>query len=255
MGERTGPELIFGLHPVLEALRARRRPLIRLCIREDLKRVELEELAELALAARVAVERVPRETLDARLPPGARNQGLLLEAGPLPTPSLEELQTLPAPHRGERRLLALDGVEDPQNLGAIIRVAEAAGAVGLILTSRRAPPLGAAVARASAGAVEHLPVCRVGNLRRALLQLKQGGFWVMGADVEAGEDLFGTADRIWEGDLVLVFGAEGRGLRPGVVQLLDHQVRIPMAGRIGSLNVAAATAVVLFEAFRRSKKI
>jgi 23S rRNA (guanosine2251-2'-O)-methyltransferase len=252
MEERAVPELIFGLHPVLEALRAQRRRLIRLRIQEDLNRAELEELAELALAAGIGVERIPREKLEATLPSGARSQGLVLEAGPLPMPSLEELQSLPVPHGGSRRLLALDGIEDPQNLGAIIRVAEAAGALGLILTARRAPPLGAAVARASAGAVEHLPVSRVGNLRRALIQLKRGGFWVIGADPKAGEDLFQTPDRIWQGDLALLFGAEGRGLRRGVVQLLDHRIRIPMAGRIGSLNVAAAAAVVLFEVVRRS---
>jgi 23S rRNA (guanosine2251-2'-O)-methyltransferase len=150
--------------------------------------------------------------------------------------------------------VALDGVEDPQNLGAVIRVAEAAGALGLILTSRRAPPLGAAVSRASAGAVEHLPVSRVGNLRRALEQLKEGGFWAIGADPDAAEDLFLTPDRIWQGDLVLVFGSEGRGLRRTVVEALDHRVRIPMAGRVGSLNVAAAAAVVLFHARLRSSQ-
>ena len=142
---------------------------------------------------------------------------------------------------------------NPQNLGTIIRVAEAVGALGLVLTARRAPPLGAAVARASAGAVEHLPVSRVGNLRRALGQLKDGGFWVIGADAETGEDLFQTRDRIWQGDLVLVFGAEGRGIRRGVLELLDHRIRIPMVGRVGSLNVASAAAVVLFEVVRRGR--
>jgi 23S rRNA (guanosine2251-2'-O)-methyltransferase len=252
MGEGPAPELIFGLHPVLEALRAGRRRLVRLRIQEDLKRAELGELAELARAADIAVERVSRQRLDAALPSGAKSQGLVLEAGPLPTPSLEELQSLAFPSGEHRCLVALDGVEDPQNLGAIIRVAEAAGALGLILTARRAPPLGAAVARASAGAVEHLSVSRVGNLRRALDQLKKGGFWIIGADADAGEDLFQTPDQIWQGDLVLVFGAEGRGLRRGVVQLLDHRVRIPVAGRVGSLNVAAAAAVVLFETVRRA---
>jgi 23S rRNA (guanosine2251-2'-O)-methyltransferase len=251
MAEGTAPELIFGLHPVLEALRARRRRLVRIHIQEDLKRAELEELAERALAAGVAVERIPRQKLAAMLPSGAKNQGLVLEAGPLPTPSLEELQSLALSPAGSRRLVALDGVEDPQNLGAVIRVAEAAGAQGLVLTARRAPPLGAAVARASAGAVEHLPVARVGNLRRALQQLQRGGFWTIGADAAGGEDLFQTAGRIWQGDLVLVFGAEGRGLRRGVLELLDHRIRVPMAGRVGSLNVAAAAAVVLFEAVRR----
>lgn len=253
MEEGPAPELIFGLHPVREALRAGRRRLVRLRIQEDPRRGEPAELAELARAAGVAVERVSRQQLDAGLPIGAKSQGLVLEAGPLPVPPLEELQTLASPTGEARRLVALDGVEDPQNLGAIIRVAEAAGALGLILTARRAPPLGAAVARASAGAVEHLPVSRVGNLRRALDQLKKGGFWIIGSDADAGEDLFATPDRIWQGDLVLVFGAEGRGLRRGVVQRLDHRVRISMAGRVASLNVAAAAAVVLFEAVRRSK--
>ena len=110
------------------------------------------------------------------------------------------------------------------------------------------------MARASAGAVEHLPVSRIGNLRRALGQLKDGGFWVIGADAETGEDLFQTRDRIWQGDLVLVFGAEGRGLRRGVVDSLDHRVRIPMVGRVGSLNVASAAAVLLFELLRRGSQ-
>jgi 23S rRNA (guanosine2251-2'-O)-methyltransferase len=251
MGKEPAPELIFGLHPVLEALRAGRRRLVRLRIQEDLKRAELGELTELALAAGIRVERIPRSRLEATLPPGAKTQGLVLEAGPLPAPSLEELRSLPFSPGESRRLVALDGVEDPQNLGAIIRVAEAAGALGLVLTARRAPPLGAAVARASAGAVEHLPVSRVGNLRRALEQLKKGGFWAIGADASAGEDLFQTSDQIWQGDLVLVFGAEGRGLRRGVVESLDHRIRIPTAGRLGSLNVASAAAVVLFEILRR----
>ena len=251
MVEGRAPELIFGLHPVLEALRARRRRLVRILVQEDLKRAELQEIAERALTADIPVERVPGRKLAAMLPAGAKDQGLVLEAGPLPTPSLEELQSIAVSPVGCRRLVALDGVEDPQNLGAIIRVAEAAGAQGLVLTSRRAPPLGAAVARASAGAVEHLPVARVGNLRRALQQLQRGGFWTIGADAAGGEDLFQTAGRIWQGDLVLVFGAEGRGLRRGVLELLDHRIRVPMAGRVDSLNVAAAAAVVLFEAVRR----
>jgi 23S rRNA (guanosine2251-2'-O)-methyltransferase len=254
MGEGPASELLFGLHPVLEALRSGRRRLVRLRIQEDLNRAELAELVERARAAGIPVEEVPRERLDAGLPSGAKSQGLVLEAGPLPTPSLEELLCLDRPSGGGRCVVALDGVEDPQNLGAIIRVAEAAGAFGLVLTARRAPPLGAAVARASSGAVEHLPVSRVGNLRRSLDQLKKAGFWVIGADSQAGEDLFQTPDRIWQGDLVLVFGAEGRGLRRGVLEQLDHRVRIPTAGRVDSLNVAAAAAVVVFEAVRRARQ-
>jgi 23S rRNA (guanosine2251-2'-O)-methyltransferase len=255
MGAEPDRELIFGLHPVLEALRARRRCLDRLRVQEDLRRADLDEVGALALAAGIEVERVSRRRVGEGLPVGAKHQGLVLEAGPLPIPSLEELRASLPPPGESRRLVALDGVEDPQNLGAIIRVAEAAGAMGLVLTARRAPPLGPAVARASAGAVEHLPVSRVGNLRRALEQLKGGGFWAIGADASAGEDLFRSPDRIWQGDLVLVFGAEGRGLRRGVGESLDHRIRIPLAGRVDSLNVASAAAVVLFEAIRRSTKM
>ena len=215
MGEKSASELIFGLHPVREALRAGRRHLVRLRVQEDSARAELDEIGELASSAGVPVERVSRPQLEAALPPGAKSQGMALEAGPLPSLSLEEIRSLPLPPGASRRLVALDGVEDPQNLGAIIRVAEAA---------RRAPPLGAAVSRASAGAVEHLPVSRVVNLRRALEQLKKGGFWVIGADSSTGDDLFQSADRTWQGDLVVVFGAEGRGLRPGVVDALDHRI-------------------------------
>jgi 23S rRNA (guanosine2251-2'-O)-methyltransferase len=251
MGEEPALELIFGRHRVLEALRAGRRRLVRLRIQRDLKREELGEVSDLALAAGIEMEQLSRQQLDSLIPAGAKSQGLVLEAGPLPTPSLEELRSLTLPPGSDRCLVALDGVEDPQNLGAIIRVAEAAGAMGLVLTARRAPPLGPAVARASAGAVEHLPVSRVGNLRRALEQLKTGGFWVIGADSSGGDDLFQTPDRVWQGDLVVVFGAEGRGLRRGVKESLDYRVRVPMAGRVGSLNVASAAAVVLFEVLRR----
>jgi 23S rRNA (guanosine2251-2'-O)-methyltransferase len=171
----------------------------------------------------------------------------VLSAGPLPELPLAELAA-----RGEppRTLVALDGVEDPQNLGAIARVAEAAGAAGLLLTRRRAPPLGPAVARASAGAIEWLPVTRVVNLSRSLEELKQLGYWIFGASPETGDDLFRLEARLLRGDRVVVFGAEGRGIRAGVDRVIDHRVRIPMAGRVGSLNVSTAAAVVLFELAR-----
>jgi 23S rRNA (guanosine2251-2'-O)-methyltransferase len=157
------------------------------------------------------------------------------------------------PRVSPRTLVALDGVEDPQNLGAIARVAEAAGAQGLILTRRRSPPLSPAVARASAGAIEWLPVARVPNLPRALNVLKSKGFWAFGSDPEATEELFDLSDRQLSGDRVVVLGAEGRGLRRGIAQVLDHRVRIPMEGQVDSLNVSSAAAVVLFEFLRRSR--
>ena len=251
---------LVGFHTVREALRARRRELLRLRYREGLRRRELSELLELARAAGIPAQPEGPDSLGTGLEPGARAQGLVLEAGPLPQLGLDSLLATPdataggqAEGRPGRRLVLLDGVEDPQNLGAIARVAEASGAHGLLLAARRSPPLSPAVSRASAGAIEHLPVYRATNLRRSLTLLREAGYWTLGADPACGEDLFDTPDRLWAGDLVLVFGAEGRGLRPGLVPLLDHRLRIPLAGRVSSLNVATAAAVVLFEAARRAR--
>jgi 23S rRNA (guanosine2251-2'-O)-methyltransferase len=244
---------------VREAIRAGRRPLIRLLVRRGERRGEVAELVRAAVEAGLEVAEVDLEELipgeeDGR-GSGASSlgnpQGVALEVGPLPEVSLAELCV---PCGGPRRIVALDGVEDPQNLGAISRVADASGACGLILTSHRAPRLSSAVTRASAGAIEWLPVARVGNLRRALEDLKDQGFWVVGADLEAPVSLYEVPDSLLQGDLVVVLGAEGRGLRPGVRALVDHPVQIPMQGRVASLNVATAGAVVLFELLRRSSK-
>jgi 23S rRNA (guanosine2251-2'-O)-methyltransferase len=178
-------------------------------------------------------------------------QGYVLEAGELPELELPALLALGTP--GRRCFVALDGVEDPQNLGAIARVAHAAGVTGLVLTDRRSAPLSPAVSRASAGAIEHLPVARVVNLTRGLEQLKDAGCWVLAAEPTAERDLFALDDRFWQGDLVFVLGAEGRGIRPGLARHLDTPISIPMSGAVASLNVSAAAAVMLYEWVRRSR--
>jgi 23S rRNA (guanosine2251-2'-O)-methyltransferase len=241
---------LSGFHAVREALRAGRRPLARLIVAEPLRHREAGAVIELARLAGVPVERVAREKLEHLLPPGVKSQGFVLEAGFLPELAVEELLALGAEGRG-RVVLALDGVEDPQNLGAIARSADASGCTGLLLTKRRSAPLSPAVSRASAGAIEHLPVCRATNLRSALRSLREAGFWLVGADAEGSLDLFRAPARVLAGDLVVVLGGEGSGIRPGVAGLLDHRVRIPMRGRVASLNVSAAAAVFLFELARR----
>jgi len=241
-------EPVVGFHPVREALRARRRRLVRLHVRAGLRRPELGELRALARAAGVPVAEVSAEALN-HLAPGERTQGLVLEAGPIPAVSLEDL--LSAGPAGRRRIVALDGVEDPQNVGALLRAAEGAGASGALLCERHAPPLGSAVSRASAGALEHLLVARVVNLARALERAKERGFWVVGLDPTSSESLFDSPDSLWQSDLAIVLGGEGKGLRHGILRLADHRLAIPMRGRVGSLNVAAAGALALFEAARR----
>ncbi len=253
-GASGGLEYLYGLHPIEEALRARRRELHRLLIRRGPSRSELEPAVGMAREQGVPVQQADLEELARLAGSGEANlQGVLLEAGPLPQlRTIRELCcTADAPDRG-RRFVVLDGVEDPQNVGAIARVADAAGASGLVLGRDRSPPLSPALARASAGAIEWLPVARVANLVRALSELKSEGFWLLGAHPEGEASVFELPDRLLRGDLVVVLGAEGRGLRPSVVKQLDHPVRIPMRGRVGSMNVATAGSVVLFELLRRS---
>jgi 23S rRNA (guanosine2251-2'-O)-methyltransferase len=235
-------ERLTGVHSVREALRAGRRSLARLRLAPELAArpagAEIRALAE--------KRGLPVEELEAG--GGAPHQGVELEAGPLPEQGLEELlaEAPEAPW-----LVALDGVEDPQNLGAIARVADGAGCFALLLTRRHAPPLSPAVSRASAGAIEHLPVGRIPNLRRALTTLRNEGFWSIGADLSDATPLYGCPDRLFEGPLVFVLGAEGRGLRQGIRDAVDHRVEIPMQGQVASLNVATAAAVLLYEAARR----
>ncbi len=235
---------LYGIHAIREALRARRRPLYRLRLRAGTRHPEHRALQALARDAGIAVEELVEVPRTADL----NAQGALLEAGPLPELSLEALLGLES---SPRTLVALDGVEDPRNLGAIARAAEATAAAGLLLTRRRSPPLSAAVSRASAGAIEWLPVARVTNLRRALNDLKKKGFWIFGAEVEAPLGLYELPARLLRGDRVVLLGGEARGLARGIRQVVDHRVGVPMRGRVGSLNVASAAAVILYELRRR----
>ena len=247
-GARAGAELLDGRHVIAEALRAKRRELHRMWVRPGRLEPDVEALVASARQRGVPVEEAEPSALAERV--GDRGfQGVLLEAGPIPELGrVDELAGLA--DRGP--IVALDGVEDPRNLGAIARVADAAGAAGLLLTDRRAPPLSAAVSRASAGAIEWLPVCRVPNLNRGLASLKESGFWVVGADPDARQTVFEIEDRLLAGPLVVLLGAEGKGLRRSAREAIDHPVRIPMGGRIESLNVATAAAVILYEIRRRA---
>lgn len=259
--DRIANDWLVGIHAVHEALRAGRRRLDRLLLREVTRgRPEDERLLALARTAGVAVERVDDSVLE-RIGGGeVRTQGVALAVGPLPELSLDSLLQQAAeraarePDFRGRRLVLLDGVEDPQNVGALARVAEAAGCCGLVLTERRAPPLTPAVSRASAGAIEWLPVARVTNLARAIEALKQGGFWILAAALEEGRSIYELPDRVLTGDLALVLGAEGQGVRPSILEQSDHRIWIPMRGEVESLNVSTAGAVILYELLRRAER-
>lgn len=252
-------ERLSGQHVIGAALAAGRRRFHRLLIRHGDVRDDVAALVDLARSMKIPIESMEGRALaDLAETEDVGFQGLVLEAGPLPVLDRPESLFDPESVSGERRarwLVALDGVEDPRNLGAIARVAESAGAVGLLVTDRRSPPLGPVASRASAGALEWLPVCRVPNLSRALDSLKKAGVWVVAADTDATDTLFGLPDRLLSGDLVVVLGAEGRGLRPSIRDQVDHPVRIPMLGRTESLNVSTAAAVILYELVRRSGEV
>lgn len=233
---------------MVEALRAQRRTLYRLRVAKGggPRGPDIAEAISQAEKVGVPVEEVA--AADLRGSASGNPQRVVLEAGPLPEESLESLWE----EEGvDRRIVLLDGVEDPQNLGAIARVAEAAGVRGIVIGRRRAAPLSPAASRASAGALEWLPVARVPNLGHAIKTLKESGFWLLGADVEASQSFYDLDPRLLRGDLVVALGAEGRGLRRTTLEQVDHVVRIPMSGRLASLNVSTAGAVLLFELVRR----
>lgn len=236
---------VEGRQAVMEMLRAG-RPVERLLVARGSRGRSLEELIQAAEARGVRIEPVDGQVLDGMSRTG-RHQGVIaIGPGPLVWELDELLRELTG--RKEALILACDQVQDPQNVGALVRSADAAGADGVLVPARRNAALTPAVERAAAGATSYLPWVEVVNLARALSRLRQAGFWVIGLDA-AGEESLWEADL--PGRLVVVVGSEGTGLRPLVRQRCDQLVRIPMRGHVGSLNVSVAGALCLFEVLRR----
>ena len=208
---------------------------------------QFADLVQLAKAQQVPVHIEPQPAFD-RLVPGGRHQGVIAFIAAKSYSSTEDILQR-ATERGEPPFLVLlDGVEDPHNLGAVLRTAEAAGVHGVFIPERRAVGLTSVVAKVSAGALDHIPVSRVGNLVRLIEDLKKVGVWVYA--VEPSAQKLVTQINL-SGPVALVFGGEGQGVRPGVLQQCDDRVSIPMKGKVESLNVSAAVAVALFEAVRQ----
>jgi 23S rRNA (guanosine2251-2'-O)-methyltransferase len=236
--------VIFGLHPVLEALRAGRVRALRVSARADDR---MRELLARAASARVPVERVDAARLD-REARGGVHQGVVAEVR---APEPCSVADLVDGARGAALIVVLDGIEDPHNTGAILRTADAAGAHGVVRQSRRAAPLDAATAKASAGAVSWVRVAEVVNIARALEELKGRHVWTVGLAGDAVQT-YDTVDLTLPTAIVL--GAEGAGLRRLVRERCDLTVAIPMTGHVDSLNVSVAAGVVLFEAARQRRR-
>ena len=246
-------DVLYGLHPVNEALRARAEALDHVSFareREARRDPRLETLLALCRTAGVRVEAEPREQLT-RYARTDQHQGVVAFVRERSFLALEDLlQTPPSGPAGKRFFLALDSVEDPHNLGALLRSADGAGVDGVLLPERRSAPLSATVAKSSAGASEHVRIARVTNLTRALEAMKQAGIWIVGLD-ERGDPVYTDFD--FQADCCLVLGSEGTGLHELVKRTCDFLLRIPMAGSVSSLNVSVAGAVVLFEAMRQRR--
>ncbi len=232
--------LTLGIHPVREALRAH-RALDKVLIAKGAAGPRIQEIVDLCRTQSVPVRFEPREALD-RTSKGVSHQGVIAFG------AAQDYVDFEAAVQNAQLVVVLDGVEDPHNLGAIVRTAHAAGANAVIVPERRSAPLTESVARAASGALAYLPVARVTNVTQTLERLKEKGFWIYGLD-ERGTQLHYETDFVKPTAIVL--GGEGKGLHQGVQKHCDVLVRIPMAGEVSSLNVSVAAGVVLFEWRRR----
>jgi 23S rRNA (guanosine2251-2'-O)-methyltransferase len=238
-------EVIAGIHPVLEALRAG-RDIKRLLLAQGRDDERVAEVIAVAKERGLGVERAPKARLDELY--SGNHQGVMALVVPQGYTTLEDALALAKQHQEEPFLIALDQVEDPHNLGAVLRTAEAAGAHGVIIPERGSASLTPAVHKASAGASQRVPVIMVPNLANALRELKRQNVWIGAAEMDAKETHY---EAKLTGPLCLVLGAEGEGIRRLTRELCDFAVRIPLQGSIASLNVSAACAILCFERVRQ----
>lgn len=239
-------EFIYGRQPVREVMRASRRHVAGLYVADSLRdKSELGDLLQLARSQKLSVMRVKKQRIDGLVGQGVNHQGIAIEVGPYPYVTFERLLTEGADPGSRRLFLLLDGVQDPQNLGSLLRSADAAGIAGVVLPERRAVHVTPAVVRASAGAAEHVRTARVANLVSAVKTLREHDILVAGLD--GGPDAQDYLQARLAGDAALVVGSEGCGMRRLVRETCDVLLRIPMQGRVNSLNAAIAGAIALFQ--------
>lgn len=245
-------DVLYGRNAVHETLRARRRTLKRLFIATGVQQTGvLGSILHLASELRLPVERVERQLLDRRLR-DTNHQGVILETGDYPYVEIEECLALAAARQEPPLLLLLDHLQDPQNIGTLVRTAEAVGTHGVVLPGRRAAMITPAVVNASSGATEHLHIAVVGNLAQTIAKLQEAGVWVVGVESDERVDVFDRVDL--SGPLALVIGAEGPGLARLTRERCDLLVRLPMYGQISSLNAAVAGSIVLYYARRQRER-
>jgi 23S rRNA (guanosine2251-2'-O)-methyltransferase len=241
--------IVYGQNPVRELVTARPQGVSVVYLAPGAAGPAARELVDLCKNRRVAYEERERHELDALAGAEARHQGVLAITGEFVYAELGDVLDAVDDRRETALFVVLDSVQDPHNLGAVVRSAHVLGAQAVIIGKDRAAPITPAAVKASAGATEHLPIVRVTNVSRAVDELKEHGIWTVAAVTAADAPVPGDVDL--KGPIALVLGAEGKGLRPLVEKTCDLKVRIPMSGRVASLNVSAAAAILLYEAARQ----
>lgn len=239
-------DIICGRNPVMEALRAHFK-IQKILIAANLQHPRLAEIERLARQNDVPVQRAPKENL-ANLSGEVRTQGVVALVGSQPYATVQQILEHSQKLGGPPLVALLDGIEDPHNFGAILRSADAAGCHGVVVPKRRSAALTATVAKTSAGAMAHVPVARVANLNAAIDELKRRDIWIVGATQEA-EKIYTETDLT--GALGIVIGSEGKGLHRLVQEKCDFLVKIPMCGKVNSLNASVAAALLFFEVRRQ----
>ncbi|MFC7678171.1 23S rRNA (guanosine(2251)-2'-O)-methyltransferase RlmB [Paenibacillus sp. GCM10028914] len=242
-------EVIAGKHSVTEALRSG-RTINKIWVAENAQKHLITPIIAEARKLGIVIQNVDKRKLD-QLVPGVQHQGVVAQAAPHAYVEVDDLLKI-AEDKGESPfLLILDEIEDPHNLGSILRTADCTGAHGVILPKRRSAQITATVSKTSAGAVEYVPVARVTNLAQTIEQLKEKGVWVVGTVVDAVEEIYDT--NVFNGPVAIVIGNESKGMGRLIREKCDVLVKLPMAGQINSLNASVAAGVVMYEVLRRRR--
>ncbi len=241
-------DMVAGRNAVMEALKGS-RSVNKLMIANGSTEGSIKEIIAVAKDKGVNIQYWDRSKLDS-IARGIRHQGVLAQVAPVQYVELEDILQVAKDRNEPPFIVLLDELEDPHNLGAILRTADAAGVHGVLIPKHRSCPLSATVAKTSAGAVEHVPVARVGNLVQTIKKLKQEGLWVAAADMD-GKDYYDTD---LTGPLLLIIGSEGQGVGRLVKEQCDFVVRIPMVGKINSLNASVAGSILMYEAMKQRRK-
>lgn len=243
-------KVIYGIHPVLEALKSNKRNISKIILAYEKKGLDIEKVKTLAKKRHIKVSQRDKKRID-ELAGTSKHQGVVAVVTGKSFEELEDLVSISLEKSSEPLLLILDGITDPHNLGAVLRSAEALGVEGVILPKDRAAGITPAVAKTSAGALEHIRIARVTNLARTLEYLKDKGFWIVGADEKAHKPLY---EKSLSGPLGIIMGSEEEGIRRLIRKKCDFFISIPMKGEINSLNVSTASAIIIYEILRQKIK-